>query len=645
MIVSQKEEQKYSDVYIIKVKRKKYKIYVDKSNEKLEYGDYVNLKVELLPIESSPGNYKETSKVSYFKLQGIYGSFKGKGNIQRTGRIKWNLLVYIQKVRQIIINKARTILPEETSEILLGIILGEKSKIKESDISNFKLSNMSHILAVSGMHVSYIIIGVSFILKKLPRREMQIISIIFLIFFTALTNFTPSVVRAVSMAIISILSKLLHKKDDFLNSIFFSLLIILLYNPYLLQNIGLQLSFFGTFGIYLFMGNFKELINKFANKEIADILALSMSAQVMILPITMLEFNMLSMSFILSGFVATFLVSVIFLYGVINISISFISLNLSKIFAEPLNVAINLLSKSAKYIAELDILKATTKTPYILFIIIYYLIVLIIKYYLILSKKPKNEMRRYEKKLLQIINWRLIYILQIIVLLVAISIVVYDNVPKKMQIYFIDVDQGDSTLIISPKGTSILIDTGEDETRVYKYLLNRRINKLDYLILSHLDVDHCGGAMYILENMKVKAVVTGTQFESSNYYEQLLEITAKKEIPLKTLESGKTLCLDSDIRFDILWPNSKEIIYNSLNNNSLVCKLSYNSFSMLFTGDIEEIAEKEIIKLVSQDLLKSTILKVAHHGSNTSSTKEFIEAVNPKLALIGVGLNNKFGKY
>ena len=438
MIVSQKEEQKYSDVYIIKVKRKKYKIYVDKSNEKLEYGDYVNLKVELLPIESSPGNYKETSKVSYFKLQGIYGSFKGKGNIQRTGRIKWNLLVYIQKVRQIIINKARTILPEETSEILLGIILGEKSKIKESDISNFKLSNMSHILAVSGMHVSYIIIGVSFILKKLPRREMQIISIIFLIFFTALTNFTPSVVRAVSMAIISILSKLLHKKDDFLNSIFFSLLIILLYNPYLLQNIGLQLSFLGTFGIYLFMGNFKELINKFANKEIADILALSMSAQVMILPITMLEFNMLSMSFILSGFVATFLVSVIFLYGVINISISFISLNLSKIFAEPLNVAINLLSKSAKYIAELDILKATTKTPYILFIIIYYLIVLIIKYYLILSKKPKNEMRRYEKKLLQIINWRLIYILQIIVLLVAISIVVYDNVPKKMQIYFID---------------------------------------------------------------------------------------------------------------------------------------------------------------------------------------------------------------
>ena len=128
--------------------------------------------------------------------------------------------------------------------------------------------------------------------------------------------------------------------------------------------------------------------------------------------------------------------------------------------------------------------------------------------------------------------------------------------------------------------------------------------------------------------------------QCTNYSHQ---ITAKKEIPLKTLESGKTLCLDSDIRFDILWPNSKEIIYNSLNNNSLVCKLSYNSFSMLFTGDIEEIAEKEIIKLVSQDLLKSTILKVAHHGSNTSSTKEFIEAVNPKLALIGVGLNNKFG--
>ena len=104
--------------------------------------------------------------------------------------------------------------------------------------------------------------------------------------------------------------------------------------------------------------------------------------------------------------------------------------------------------------------------------------------------------------------------------------------------------------------------------------------------------------------------------------------------------------IENNLYFDILWPNNSNLILdNGLNNNSIVCKLQYKNFSMLFTGDIEEIAEKEILQKNKNylSILNSTILKVAHHGSKTSSTKEFIEAVKPKIALIGVGENNKFG--
>ncbi len=119
----------------------------------------------------------------------------------------------------------------------------------------------------------------------------------------------------------------------------------------------------------------------------------------------------------------------------------------------------------------------------------------------------------------------------------------------------------------------------------------------------------------------------------------------EKKIKVYVMEEGQRIKIEKDLYFDVLWPSSDNVISkNILNNNSLVCKLGYKSFSMLFTGDIEEIAEKTILeKYKETNVLKSTILKVAHHGSKSSSTKEFLEAVKPKITLIGVGENNTFG--
>lgn len=164
-------------------------------------------------------------------------------------------------------------------------------------------------------------------------------------------------------------------------------------------------------------------------------------------------------------------------------------------------------------------------------------------------------------------------------------------------------------------------------------------------MVSHFDTDHCGGLLYLLEKIKVKNVIIGKQFENSENLEKFKEIIKDKKINVRVVEAGDKINIEKDTYFDVFWPDTKnEIQENSINNNALVCKLNYKDFSLLFTGDIEEEAEKVLVsKYKGKNDLKSKVLKVAHHGSNSSSIQEFLELVKPKIALIGVGENNKYG--
>lgn len=154
----------------------------------------------------------------------------------------------------------------------------------------------------------------------------------------------------------------------------------------------------------------------------------------------------------------------------------------------------------------------------------------------------------------------------------------------------------------------------------------------------------------MVEKLKVKNIIIGTQPETTENYTKFLRIVRKKNIRIiyvgATGSHPQQIAIEQHLYFDILWPNKSNLITeNSLNNNSIVCKLNYKNFSMLFTGDIEEEAERGILQQYKNNLqiFNSDILKIAHHGSNTSSTLDFLEAANPKIALIGVGKDNKFG--
>lgn len=149
-----------------------------------------------------------------------------------------------------------------------------------------------------------------------------------------------------------------------------------------------------------------------------------------------------------------------------------------------------------------------------------------------------------------------------------------------------------------------------------------------------------------MKNITVKNVIIGKQYESSENYQEFLKIVNDKKINVYVVQKGKRVNIEKGIYIDILWPSEKDMIVdNWINNNSLVFKLVYKDFSIMFTGDIEEEAEKAILEQYSDNInkLQANILKIAHHGSKTSTTEKFLKTVSPKIALIGVGKNNKFG--
>lgn len=161
-----------------------------------------------------------------------------------------------------------------------------------------------------------------------------------------------------------------------------------------------------------------------------------------------------------------------------------------------------------------------------------------------------------------------------------------------MKIYFIDVGQGDSCLIVTPSNKKILIDGGEGKVDILlPYLLDRRIRTLDYVVISHFDSDHCNGLIKVIEKLKVKNIIISEQAYLSEEYINIANIINKKKIKVIKVKQGDKLSIDKDVNMDILYPTEK-LEYKDLNNNSIVAKISYNQFSIMFTRRYRKIRTK-----------------------------------------------------
>ena len=628
-IISDIQEKEYKKVCTAKIVRNNKKILINikmsQDIPSIKYGDSLYIEGEFKQPEEAR-NYKGYNYKQYLKTKKIIGTVE----LEKAKILKSSNGSFIHNIQKYIKDTINGTLTDEEGNLLLAILLGDKDKLSEDIQESFKTSNLSHMLAVSGAHVSYIILGLTYVLQNsiIGKKKKKIVCIIFLLFFMAITNFTPSVTRACIMAVLTLFSGIIYRKSDVYTNISVAALITLIFNPYNLLDLGFQLSYGGTIGIIIFI---KRIQEKKSNSKVINYIKqmalVSIYANIIIIPIMMYHFNTVSFTFIISNIMASPILGIIVITGFLFIIASITVKPLTRLIAIFIKPILSILIKISQICSKLPFSNILVVTPYMFNVISYYAIILYC-----IKRKKNNKCK---------------IIICLLIVLILINFIIY-IFPQKLRIFFIDVGQGDSTLIITPDKKTVLIDGGGSdsfdvgEKVLLPYLLDRRILKIDYVLISHFDTDHCGGILTIMEKVKVKNIIISEQAEHSENYERFKKLMIHKKIRLIEVKKGDKIKIGRYSEFKILFPTSRLLSENPLNNNSIVAQFNYNNFKMLFTGDIEKLAEQQILKAEKAEI-RADILKVAHHGSKTSSIPEFIKAVKPKIALIGVGKNNTFG--
>jgi len=481
------------------------------------------------------------------------------------------------------------------NDYLYAFILGKSYYIDSEVLNNYKINGITHLFALSGLHVSMFSSIILFILKKIKLSEKlsYFITSLFLIFFAFIASFTPSIVRSVLFFILSSINNVyyLYVKPKYLLYIVFSILIFI--NPFYIYDTGFILSFCISFFILLF--NEKNKINN----NLLSILVISILSTLSSLPIIInMSYEINILGFINNLFFIPYVTYIVFPLSIIVVFISKLSFILNFLI-----IIMEYVSKVSSNIFNIKLI--FPKMSLFLIIIYYVLLILIVKK----------------------INLKKIFIIYLSFLYFRCD---FD---KNNYVYFIDVGQGDSALIVTKNNKSILIDTGGKvgsnyslmKSNVIPFFKSIGIRKLDYLFITHGDYDHAGYGIDLVNNFNVK-----NRFTNKGKYNSL-----EKKLNIKSFNNSY-IKIDN---VEIYSLNSK--LYNNENSDSLVLLVIIDNYKLLFMGDASINTEKDIMN--NYDIGDVFILKVGHHGSKTSSSEEFINSVNPKYSIISVGKNNKFG--
>ena len=620
IIISNVKNKKYSDMYTIKIKDKKFYLNIKKTeNIDLEYGDRINLTGNFIEPETQR-NYRGFDYRKYLKTQGIYGNIN-VNNITKIQNIGLSPKISILKRINSISNKIKNIFKENFNEkisnLILGMLLGYTDEIDLNVKEDFSKSNISHILAVSGMHVGYVILFCNILFSKLfGKRKTYFITIIVLIFYMFLTGLSPSVIRASIMACLMLFSKLIYRKSDVWTNISISLLSLLIYNPFCIGNISLILSYVGTIGILTYSINFKQSI------RFLDMVGITLSVTIFLIPILAIYFNKIPIFSLFVSLLVGIIVLPIFILGIVFIVLNKTTLFIKFFIKNILNFLVKILLKISEFGSKIPLNQIYVVMPNWLEIFIYYVIIFI-SVFLVYAFKPKSKQNtvfnRRIKNLFHLLKFRYRQNKEKVLSIFLIVLIFFGCtkiIPKDLRIHFIDVGQGDSCLIVTPNNKKILIDGGGSENynvgknTLIPYLMARRIKKIDYIIISHFDTDHSQSYAKILPELTASRIFITEQIEENDLFKQIMAIAKEKNIKVTYVKAGDIINIDG-VKFSILHPQKELITNNGMNNNSMVCKLEYKIFSMLFTGDIEKEAEELILSKNTN--LKADVLKVAHH--------------------------------
>ena len=515
-IIGNKTEKEYYNRYKAKVLTEKYKdtyLYVN-TKEELQYGEILNIEGEYSK-PSEARNYKGFNYKEYLKGNKIHGTIK-VSKIEKV-TIKKDIFYWLNELSLKIKGNIEKTYNPTVAPLILGVMLGDISLIDEETIQDFSQSSIIHVLSVSGLHVTYIIYLIEISTQNIfGQKKSRIIEIIMLLIYLAITGFTLCVERACIMGILMCSSFLFYRKSDTLNNISISALILLIQNPFNLLSTSFIFTYLGTIGVVYFRPFMQDIITNikikspqiqekytnFCKKHTSFIESISVTigAQLITLPVIIIKYNFFSFNFIITNFLIEIVTGPIVIVGFIQIIITFISFQAGIAIAKIVQIPLIGLSLTSKIGTKFTFMNFKIVTPETYQVIIYYIIIFFIyKLYKIKINQNKSFL---EKKIFSnylIIKSKILYYrkkILIFIIILFFSFKIINVIPHDLEIYFLDVGQGDSTLVITPQNTTILIDGGGQETfdvgknTLVPYLLDRKIKQIDYCIISHFDQDH-----------------------------------------------------------------------------------------------------------------------------------------------------------
>lgn len=550
--------------------------------------------------------------------------------IDNTPTLKEKCLQKINNYREEIIAVHSKYLKTPNLEILGGIVFGDDAVSPPKNIKqSFINSGLLHILAASGMNVAFIYTFFFMFMSifKTPFKIKVALGMAMVAIYSLMTGLGASVIRATCMLLFVLAGKLIDRDAHSISLLSFVALLMLLYNPLFINDVGFQLSFIVTFGILVMAPIVPVFKNKIGN-FLSGTIAIPIIAQLWVIPVQIFYFSNISLYSVFANIMSVPILMVLSFGGFVSSLISVIrpiADIVCRIFDFILNPLLTILVNISDFWGTMPHSAVQTTHPNIFQILLYYGILLCITGIL-----RKTHIKTLLKTL--------------IVLLIVLFITLIPIKNTNLEITAFDVGNADCFLIKTPKNEYLMIDTAKSgynggksqaEMIILKYLKDHGIKTIDTIIATHFDNDHCGGVVDLIKGVKVNKIYVNDLNHDSNSAKEIYQTAKEYNVEVIQAQNSQTVYNDNGVNLtNYALSGGKDD-----NDNSVLTLLSYNDFTMFFTGDAGVKGLESALKNIPQNI---TVLKVPHHGANGVINKNLIKYLNPKYSIISVG-ENKFG--
>lgn len=543
-----------------------------------------------------------------------------------------SLAAAINRSRTSIFNSTRRFLPPEQAGLLIGVMLGDTSGITDRLDEDFRATGLTHVLAVSGLNVGLLVAAVWLLLRALRVRPIlqYLLLLAVIAFYALLTQAQPSVLRASIMASIGIGAWMLGRDTDQAAAISLAALGLLVYEPFLLYDVGFQLSFGATFALILFARELQDRMGG-AVHWLSSGLSAALAAQLGVAPILATSFGQVSLISLVANVLVVPANGPALNLGIVAWLLSTISAPLGRLVYLLAGLFLAYMIAVARALAAIPGAALLLEPPSTWQILVYYVA---LGMGFLLFRRSKIALR---------VGTILILVLGLL------SAATWWQVgagaaPDGLTVTFLNVGQGDATLVTTPEGMRILIDGGPDASGIDRALARHGVGRVDIVVLSHAHADHVAGAIRVIETRAVGRVLHADDPGPSALYRGFLSLIRARRLRHRLVRRGEKYAIGARVKLLVLYPGREPVsgTDSDTNNNSLVIKISFGRFSVLLPGDVEEEAERLLLRSNAPGDVDSTILKAPHHGSSTSSDTTFLRAVSPDVAVVPVG-ENDFG--